>query len=38
MIYNSLLQLEFTRQTKIIAFADDLVILTTGDTTEEAEN
>jgi hypothetical protein len=38
MIYNSLLQLEYTRQTKIIAFADDLVILTTGVTTSEAEN
>jgi len=38
IMYNSLFQLEFTRQTKVIAFADDLVILTKGDTTAEAEN
>jgi len=36
-MYNSLFQLEFTRQTKVIAFADDLVILTKGDITTEAE-
>jgi ribonuclease HI len=38
LIYNSLFQLEFTKQTKIIAFADDLIILTKGESIVEAEN
>ena len=30
LLYNSLFKLEFTSHTKVIAFADDLIILTTG--------
>jgi hypothetical protein len=38
ILYNTLLDLEFTSHTKaIIAFADDLAILTYGETTTEAE-
>ena len=37
-IYNSIFKLEFTRHTKIIAFADDLTILTKRQSISEAEN
>ena len=37
VLYNALLDLEFTSHTKAIAFADDLAILTYGQTTSEAE-
>ena len=36
--YNSLLKLNYTHRTKVIAFADDLVIITRGKTTREIEN
>jgi hypothetical protein len=36
--YNSLFKLEFTSHSKVIAFADDLIILTKGESTVEAEN
>lgn len=36
--YNSLLNLKYTRHTKIVAFADDLVVITKGRSTLEAEN
>ena len=38
MLYNSLLTLELTSRSKAIAFADDLIILTRGETVAEAEN
>jgi hypothetical protein len=38
VFYNSLLQLELTKHSQAIAFADDLMILTKGDTGAEAEN
>ena len=38
IFYNSLLKLKFTRSTKIIAFADDLLLLTRGETVSEIEN
>jgi len=38
VLYNSLLNLDLTSHSKAIAFADDLVILTRGDTVVEAEN
>ena len=37
VLYNALLDLDFTSHTKAIAFADDLAILTYGETTSEAE-
>jgi len=37
VLYNALLDLEFTSHTKAIAFTDDLAILTYGETTSEAE-
>jgi len=37
ILYNSLLDQEFTSHTKTIAFADDLAILTYGESTTEAE-
>jgi len=37
VLYNTLLNLEFSNQTKIIAFGDDLAILTLGETLSEAE-
>jgi hypothetical protein len=37
VLYNALLNLEFYSHTKIIAFADDLAILTHGKTLTEAE-
>jgi ribonuclease HI len=37
VLYNALLNLEFSSHTKIIAFADDLAILTHGKTLTEAE-
>ena len=36
--FNSILQLEFKKDTKIIAYADDLLKLTKGKTQEEVEN
>ena len=36
--YNSLLNLNFTRHTKAIAYADDLMLAITGKTIREAEN
>ena len=36
--YNSLLKLNYTHRTKVIAFADDLVIITRGKNTREIEN
>ena len=38
LLYNSLLKLEFTSHSKAIAFADDLIILTKGESIVEAEN
>jgi len=38
IFYNSLLKLKFTSSTKIIAFADDLILLTRGETVSEIEN
>jgi hypothetical protein len=37
VLYNALLNLEFSSHTKIIAFADDLAILTHGKTLSEAQ-
>jgi len=37
VLYNALLNQEFTSHTKVIAFPDDLAILTYGKTTSEAE-
>ena len=37
ILYNALLDLEFSSHTKVIAFADDLAILTYGEKTSEAE-
>ena len=37
-MYNSLLNLNFSSRTKVIAFADDLIVLTRGTSTIEAEN
>ena len=36
--YNSLLNLNFAKQTKAIAFADDLILVTRGKAVVEAEN
>jgi hypothetical protein len=36
-LYNTVLNLEFSSHTKVIAFADDLVILTQGQTPIEVE-
>jgi len=38
VLYNSLLTLELTSRSKAIAFADDLIIRTRGETVTEAEN
>jgi hypothetical protein len=38
IFYNSLLNITFTSETKIIAFADDLIILTKGKSVSEVEN
>jgi len=38
VLYNSLLTLELTSRSKAIAFADDLIIQTRGETVTEAEN
>jgi hypothetical protein len=38
LLYNSLLKLEFTSHSKVIAFANDVIILTKGESTVEAEN
>ena len=38
VFYNSLLNLKFTGSTKIIASADDLLLLTRGETVSEIEN
>jgi hypothetical protein len=36
LLYNSLLKLEFTSHSEVIAFADDLIILTKGESSVEA--
>jgi hypothetical protein len=36
-MYNALLNLEFSSHAKVIAFADDLAIMTQGKTLSEAE-
>ena len=36
--YNSLLNLKFTRRTKAVAFADDLILAIRGETVIEVEN
>jgi len=36
-LYNSLLNLTFTRRTKAVAFADDLILVIRGKTVSEAE-
>jgi ribonuclease HI len=38
VLYNSLLELKLTNHSQAIAFADDLIVLTKGDTVVEAEN
>ena len=38
VLYNSLLNLKFSSRTKVIAFADDLIVLTRGTSTIEADN
>jgi len=38
LLYNSLLKLDFTSHSKVIAFANDLIILIKGETIVEAEN
>jgi len=38
MFYNPLLNLDFTHRTRVIAFADDLMALTRGKCTLDAEN
>jgi hypothetical protein len=38
LLYKSFLKMKFTSHSKEIAFADDLVILTKGESIEEAEN
>jgi hypothetical protein len=38
ILYNSLLNLKFTSRTRVIAFADDLIVLTRGACKIEAEN
>jgi hypothetical protein len=38
IMYNSLLNLQFTSRTKVIAFADDLIVLTRGACKTESEN
>ena len=38
IMYNSLLNLKFNSRTKVIAFADDLVVLTRGACKMETEN
>jgi len=38
LLYNSIFNLQFTSHTKVIAFADDLIILTKGESIVEAEN
>jgi len=38
IFYNSLLELKFSSSKKIIAFADDLLLLTRGKTVSEIEN
>jgi len=37
-LYNSLLEIELTNHSKAIAFADNLIVLSRGDTVVEAEN
>jgi len=38
VLYNSLLILKLTRHSKTIAFTDDLIVLTKGESVVEAEN
>jgi hypothetical protein len=37
-LYNSLLNVQYTKNAKVIAYADDLVILIKGKTQVEVEN
>jgi hypothetical protein len=37
IMYNALLNLDFSSHTKVIAFADDVAIMTKGNTLPEAE-
>lgn len=37
ILYNSLLSLRYTKQSKLVAFADDLVLMTAGETKQVAE-
>jgi len=37
-MYNSLLNMDFTRRTRVIAFADDILVLTRGKCAFDAEN
>ena len=36
--YNSILNLNFTKRTTALAFADDLLLITRGESVREAEN
>ena len=38
LLYNSIFKLQFTSRTNLIAFADNLIILTKGESIVEAEN
>jgi len=38
LLYSSLLKMEFTRHSNAIAYADDVIILTKGESIVEAEN
>jgi hypothetical protein len=38
LLFNSLLDLNFTTSTKAVAFADDLLLAIKGETVSEAEN
>ena len=38
IMYNSLLNMDFTRRTRVIAFADDILVLTRGKCAFDAEN
>ena len=38
ILYNSLLNIKFTQHTKVVAFADDLVIMTRAKFIRQAEN
>jgi len=38
ILYNSLLNMDFTHRTRVIAFTDDLLVLTQGKCTSDTEN